>query len=66
MANVQTSANSASLQSIDDTSIQNASINNNTHYYFVKVKIGDFTGDPTQNWRADLLGIRNVELQYTY
>lgn len=65
MAEVQST--DFSLVHISSTStIQNEEINNLIYYYFIKVSIGDFTGDATQQWRGAALGIRNVELQYNY
>jgi hypothetical protein len=67
MASSQSSsANSASVRTVLNTTISNPTIDNEIYHYFIKVKIGDFTGDATQQWRSNLLGIRNVELQYTY
>ncbi len=68
MATQQSAAtNSTSIRTVQTTTVANATIDNATYYYFIKVKIGDCEGcDPTQNWRGNLLGIRDVELQYTY
>ncbi len=68
MATVQSAVtNLASVRTVQTTTITNPTIDNATYYYFIKVKIADCDGcDPTQNWRGNLLGIRDVELQYTY
>lgn len=65
MATTQSAnTNSASVRIVQTTTIANATIDNEIYHYFIKVKIGDFTGDATQQWRVNLLGIRDVELQY--
>jgi hypothetical protein len=65
MAEVQSTDGSLVHISSSNT-IQNEEINNLNYYYFIKVSIGDFTGDATQQWQGAALGIRNVELLYNY
>jgi hypothetical protein len=68
MGTVQSAnTNSANIRTVQNLTVANSTIDNNIYHYFIKVKIGDCEGcDLTQNWRGDLLGIRAVELQYTY
>lgn len=64
--NTTPNTNSANIRTVQVTVSANNVIDNLLYHYFIKVKIGDFTGDATQQWRGALLGIREVELQYTY
>lgn len=64
--NTTPNTNSANIRTIQTSVSTNNVIDNLTYHYFIKVKIGDFTGDATQQWRGALLGIRDVEIQYTY
>lgn len=65
--NQSAASNLATIRTVQTATITNPTIDNNIYYYFIKVKIADCEGcDPTQNWRGNLLGIRDVELQYTY
>lgn len=64
--NTTPNTNSANIRTIQASVSTNNVIDNLTYHYFIKVKIGDFTGDATQQWRGALLGIRDVEIQYTY
>jgi hypothetical protein len=64
--NTTPNTNSANIRTVQATVSASNVIDNLTYHYFIKVKIGDFTGDATQQWRGALLGIRDVELQYTY
>jgi hypothetical protein len=68
MGTVQSAnTNSTNIRTVQNLTIANSTIDNNIYHYFIKVKIGDCSGcDLTQNWADNSLGIRAVELQYTY
>jgi hypothetical protein len=64
--NLSTANVNTSIRTAQATVSTNNVIDNLLYHYFIKVKIGDFSDVPTQQWRGSALAIRDVELQYTY
>ena len=64
--NLSAATNNVSIRTVQTTTILNSTIDNNLYHYFIKVKIGDFSDVPTQQWRGAALAIRDVEVQYTH